>query len=112
LSIWSSFKPIPKETITTMEAVPIITPRTVRKVRSFRRLKLLRLMLRRSGNLIVQLLFLLLCLPFLSHVPDYNRSNDSSSRSSQSQEKSVFFPEGRFHLQQCLVSHSRIPHLV
>src|SRR5699024_4582112 len=47
----------PSDTITTMEAVPIITPSIVRNVRSFLRHRLLKLILIRSQNLIGPLLF-------------------------------------------------------
>ena len=49
----NSFSPIPMETMTTIDAVPITTPRTVRKVRSFLRNRLLTLIVSRSLNLIL-----------------------------------------------------------
>ena len=69
-----SFKPIPRETITTMAAVPMITPRTVRTVRSFLRLKLFMLMIKRSGNLIFYILFFLCCPTFSADMAD-NKDN-------------------------------------
>jgi hypothetical protein len=45
-------------TMTTMEAVPMITPKTVRKVLNFLLRRLLTLIIRRSGNLIFIILLL------------------------------------------------------
>ena len=44
--------------MTTIEAVPIITPKTVRNVLNFRLRRLLTLIIRRSGNLIFIILLL------------------------------------------------------
>src|SRR5699024_12227630 len=51
-----SWSPSPSEIMTTIEAVPITTPRTVRKVRNFLRLRLLMLILSKSLHLIKHLL--------------------------------------------------------
>ena len=46
------FSPSPRETITTMEATPMVTPSTVRIVRIFRFRRLLLLNLSKSKNFI------------------------------------------------------------
>ena len=53
-SRFSSLKPMPRETMTTMDAVPITTPRTVSAVLSFLLLKFFRLMTSRSTNFIIK----------------------------------------------------------
>src|SRR5699024_5782305 len=68
-------RPSPSEIITTMEAVPITTPKTDRKVLSFRLLRLLMLILSKSLHLIHQ--FLLFCGSLVSLLlPDQHRRQD------------------------------------